>query len=121
VFSITRDYSRAPDGRDAGIDQRSGNTCCTLRVCSETFLDSAKPSDHEANRGEEQEGAGLQVEVLPVLGQSGHLLSQASVRSTTHGLGNTTKPFWRSDRLTIRNYAVDSTVVRPDKPHHSPG
>ena len=41
------------------------------------------------------------VEVLQSLASRRQRLSQAMVRSTTQGLGWTTKPFTRSDRLTI--------------------
>src|SRR5271170_5162308 len=41
-----------------------------LRVCPGTLLASAWPSDHEANRGEQQKSARLDVEIFPVLRQS---------------------------------------------------
>ena len=72
-----------------------------LRVRPETLCRITEFSEHESNGRELDEGERVAVEVLPVLASRRQRLSQAMVRSTPQRLGWTTKPFTRSDRLTI--------------------
>ena len=73
----------------------------TLRVRPETLCRITEFSEHESNGRELDEGERVAVEVLQSLASRRQRLSQAMVRSTTQRLGWTTKPFTRSDRLTI--------------------
>ena len=72
-----------------------------LRVRPETLCRITEFSEHESNGRGLMKASALRLRFSQSLASRRQRLSQAMVRSTTQRLGWTTKPFTRSDRLTI--------------------